>query len=65
VSDQLYEVIVGNVGMVYKGRDVDEAVAVFRDYLLNGYGRCSGEPIALMRDGHIVDEKTIPEAVYE
>jgi hypothetical protein len=61
MSQPLYEVIVGNVGMVYKGRDVDEAVAMFRDYLLTGTGRCEGEPIALMRDGHIIDEKTIPE----
>ena len=54
-----YEVIVGNIGSVYRGSDNAEALSVFEEYSSQsrqGYGRASGEPVTLMADGEPKEE---------
>jgi hypothetical protein len=54
-----YEVVVGNVGNVYKGYDRDEALAAYDEYVdhsLNGYGRAAGETVTLFKDSEIEKE---------
>lgn len=54
-----WEVVVGNIGMVYAGPDEGEAMTVFKAFVklseLN-YGRGAGEPVALLRNGVIERE---------
>jgi hypothetical protein len=55
----MYEVIVGNIGTVYRGGDVEEATALYVDYTDQSEmksGRASGEDIVLMGDGEIILE---------
>jgi len=55
--DQEWEVIVSNVGCVYKGKDSDEASAIFEEYVAQsktGLGRAGGESVALIEDGFII-----------
>lgn len=57
----IYEVVVGNIGSVYRGSDEDEALANFREYKAQsqeGYGRAAGEPLTLFKDGE-------PEKEYD
>jgi hypothetical protein len=54
-----WEVIIGNVGSVYRGTNGFEARQAFfgaRKASLSPYGRASGESVVLMRDGDIVQE---------
>lgn len=54
-----YEVVVGNVGTVYRGRSLKKAMKVFADYVEaskrgapdGSAGRASGEDVTLLRDG--------------
>ena len=58
-AEATYEVVVGNIGTVYRGTDQDEAGRRFRSYVQdsrNGYGRVAGEPVTLFKDGEIVEE---------
>ena len=56
----MYEVIVGNVGIVYAGNDRRTARNTYAEYVelsVSDYvQRASGEDVALMRDGEIIDE---------
>lgn len=48
------EVITGNVGTVYRGRDWVQAVEDFNEYRFlsqTRYGRAAGEPVTLLLDG--------------
>lgn len=61
VPDDLpdFEVIVGNIGTVYRGDDIDKATEFFTDYvgISNGlFGRASGEDVTLFEDGDILME---------
>lgn len=64
VSDDLdairhYEVVVGNIGSVYHGPDLDEARHKFDYYVEQsklGSGRAGGEPVVLFEDDEIVSE---------
>lgn len=45
-----YQVIVGNIGMVYSGFDREKAIEKFNTYVKDSkenYGRAAGEPVAL------------------
>jgi hypothetical protein len=58
-TDHDYDVIVGNVGTVYRGNSEKDARAIFRDYVgaaQTDRGRASGEAVTLMRDGDIIEE---------
>lgn len=54
-----WEVTVGNIGCVYRGTNEHEAREHFASYSRDSrenYGRASGEPVALLENGAIVDE---------
>ena len=49
-----YEVVVGNLGTVYSGRDKKKAQIDFDEYVSmskTGYGRVAGEPVTMFCDG--------------
>ena len=49
-----YQVVVGNVGTVYDGNNLEEAKREFSDYVgfsNEKHGRCSGEEVTLFEDG--------------
>ena len=49
-----YEVVVGNLGMAYSGRDKKAAQETYDDYVYQskaGYGRIAGEPVTMLCDG--------------
>ena len=53
-----YEVIVGNVGRVYRGTSKREADKVYHDYIeisQKGLGRAGGEEVTLFVDGEFAD----------
>ena len=54
-----YEVVVGNVGMVYNGKSKHEAWLVYMDYVgraVLGIGRAAGEEVTLLKNGKVVME---------
>ncbi len=54
-----YQIIVGNVGIVYYGISHREALTTFEDYVdlsVRGIGRAAGEGVCMMRDGQITRE---------
>lgn len=54
-----YEVVVGNIGVVYCGHSKKAATANFQEYKTqseNNYGRAAGEPVTLLQDGDIIEE---------
>ena len=54
-----YEVIVGNIGIVYTGDDVSIAEATYNDYLEiseSGVGRGGDEDVTFMQDGEPLKE---------
>jgi hypothetical protein len=53
------EVVVGNIGSVYRGSDPVEAADTFEDYMKqskSGRGRAAGEDVVLFEDGEITVE---------
>lgn len=61
-----YEVIVGNIGTVYNGRDEKEARKDFATYMqqsIDNYGRAGRESVVLMKDGEIIEEYEPPNAM--
>jgi lipoprotein-anchoring transpeptidase ErfK/SrfK len=55
----LYEVIIGNIGTVYSGKDGFEAFKRFQIYSgqsKGNYGRATGEDVTLMKNGEIRKE---------
>ena len=62
-----YQVIVGNIGTVYEGKDIIEAVQTYDDYKQqseSGIGRAGGETVTLM-DGEDNKIEHIPEDSME
>jgi len=54
-----YEVVVGNIGTVYEGKDCKEATGIYNDYVKiskSRHGRAGSEPITLFRNGDIEKE---------
>lgn len=54
-----YEVVVGNLGIVYSGTDGRKAVTTYFEYIEISkapHGRASGESVVLFADGEIVRE---------
>jgi len=54
-----YELVVGNIGVVYRGPHAAIAVAEFDEYVdisKSGYGRAAGEEITLFKDGEVIKE---------
>ncbi len=54
-----YIVIVGNIGTVYDGADIFEALRVYRAYMNQsdaGYGRAAAETVTLFGDGEPLHE---------
>jgi hypothetical protein len=50
-EDDIYEVIVGNIGTVYRGKLRETALQIWDDYATlsqGGYGRAGGEPVTLV-----------------
>lgn len=59
----LFEVIVGNIGLVYSGNSQHTAVARFDNYVANSkadVGRAAGESVYLMQDGQPINEHQGP-----
>jgi len=55
----IYEVIVGNIGLVYSGGRLMEARKIFRDYVSQSkinYGRAGGEDVTMLKYGEVVWE---------
>jgi hypothetical protein len=55
-----YQVIVGNVGIVYNGENAKEATRCFVEYCdqsWSKHGRAAGESVTLMKDGEIEREQ--------
>lgn len=51
-----YEVVVGNIGTVYRGPDESMALKKFEIYVAQseeGYGRASGESVTILKDGDV------------
>lgn len=64
IEGEGYEVVVGNIGSVYKGTDKDEAGRVFdeyRDQSKSGVGRAGNESVTLF-DNNEIDREHEPEA---
>lgn len=60
-----YEVLVGNIGCVYKGTHGFDARVAYNTYVgqsKRGYGRAATEPVTLICDGEIVSEYGPPES---
>lgn len=56
-----WEVIVGNIGKVFEGSNGFEAQKTYSQYVgmsKSGYGRASGESVALWRDNEPIKEFT-------
>ncbi len=56
-----YQVIVGNIGIVYHGNNKTDALNHFEEYKEqseSGVGRAGGENVTLMENGEIVKEFT-------
>jgi hypothetical protein len=54
-----FEVVVGNIGTVYSGRDEAEAQKHYDEYVdqsKTGYGRAAGESVTMFRNGEIFKE---------
>lgn len=63
----MYEVYVGNIGNVISTEERLEAYRkyeIYKEMSETGYGRCSHEPVTLMRDGEIIMEY-VPEETEE
>lgn len=57
--NERYEVVVGNVGTIYRGNSKRQGLAEFREasqLSKDGYGRYSMEPVTLFEDGEILKE---------
>lgn len=68
LRDHTYEVIVGNVGIVYTGYCVVESLETYERYVRcskSGEGRAGYESVVLMRDGVIVAEHVDPNGPVE
>jgi hypothetical protein len=55
----MYEVIVGNIGLVYQGSNPCEAGKIFKEYKeqsRSGYGRASGESVTMFKHGEPIRE---------
>jgi hypothetical protein len=55
----MYEVIVGNIGRVFKGSHYPDAIQTFKDYKQQSkenLGRAAGEPVTLLEDGEPINE---------
>ncbi len=62
---QQYQVIVGNIGTVYSGKDYTEAKATYAHYVEQSkapFGRASGEQVTLLEDDEIKAEYNPPES---
>lgn len=58
----VYEVIVGNIGTVYTGRDAKIARETMQEYIRqskSGVGRAGNEPVTLLLNGEIFDEYVV------
>ena len=56
-----YEVIVGNIGRVYRGEDKNEAQTLYQHYLTQSeaqHGRAAGEDVSLFENGEPIAEFT-------
>lgn len=54
-----YEVIVGNIGIVYSGTDRSDAFHSYNSYVelsVDEVGRAAGESVTLMEDGEPIKE---------
>ena len=59
-----HEIVVGNIGCVYSGKNVKEAVVTFQtytEYSKSGYGRAAGEAVTWLLNGEIYKEYFPPE----
>ncbi len=62
-----YEVIVGNIGTVYRGKNEELAEENYRDYVGLAeleLGKASGEPVTFFVDGEI-EKETEPSDILE
>lgn len=58
-----YQIIVGNIGTTYDGDNWIEALRQYGEYKRQSkakYGRCAGEPVAIMKDGEIMSKYDYP-----
>lgn len=55
----IYDVIVGNIGRVWCGNDLNKAQGFYETYVdisKSGMGRAGNQPVQLMKDGEIYEE---------
>ena len=55
----IFQVIVGNIGMVLETNQRSAAVECFHDYVFEStgqHGRAAGEDVTLLEDEHIIAE---------
>ncbi len=58
-----YQAIVGNIGTVYHGGELKEALTAFGEYRRQsktGYGRAAGEDVCVMDRGELWKEYSAP-----
>ena len=63
-----FEVIVGNIGLVHRGRDYEKAKQDYDEYVrqsLSGRGRAGQESVTLYEDGEIKDEHPQATSIHE
>ncbi len=54
----IYTVLVGNIGTVYDGPLLKQALEDYGEYKrqsISNYGRAAGEPVTLLKDGEIIN----------
>jgi hypothetical protein len=59
-----WEVVVGNLGAVYRGSNGFEAIKQFNEYRHGSkiqYGRIANEPVTLMRNGEVHSDYAVPD----
>jgi hypothetical protein len=63
LRDHKYEVVVGNIGIVYSGFSLMQALEDFKRYVgysKSGEGRCAYESVVMFQDGEITQEHIDP-----
>jgi hypothetical protein len=68
VKSSTYEVVVGNIGTVYKGASKKQAWKDYEDYIKQSKserGRASGEDVTILLDGEIFRTNTGKIPTYQ
>ena len=61
MTNNFYEVLVGNIGKVWEGNHYGDGMNIYTTYIdhsKNNYGRAAGEDVTFWVDGEIIEEFT-------